>query len=313
MAYKTVFYALGTENTITVEDDYCANVLADIIERVFEIEAKMSSFKAESEISLISQSAGVSPIKVSGDVYNVLEKALEMGDASGGAFDITVKPLTALWNFGRGTDIIPDKSQLDAAKAVVGYINLKLDPEEHTAFLLKNGSSIDLGGIAKGYAADEAKRILLKNGIENALINFGGNVYAVGNDFDKTPWQIGIQNPLSTRGESVLTLDVTNKSVVTSAVNERFFIKDGIRYHHIISPLTGSPAQNGLLSVTIISQSSIIADALSTAIFVLGIDKGMELIRKYKSNAVLITEKGDILTTLKLSPIIKRAEQKPET
>lgn len=297
MSRKTVFYALGTENSITVEEEYSTEALLRVIERVFEIEEKMSAFKDTSEISKITSNAGVCPVTVSEDVFSVLEKALEVSQASNGAFDITVSPLTKLWNFGNGRDSVPEAAKIEAVKGFVGHQNLVLEPKGKTAFLSKSGCAVDLGGIAKGYAANEAKRILLEHGIKNALINFGGNIMAVGNSFEGTPWKIGIQNPLSERGHAVLTIDVSDKAVVSSAVNERFFIKGGKRYHHIISPETGYPAQSGLLSVTIIDECSMLADALSTAVFVLGAVEGMKLIRRYNCNAVFITESGDILST----------------
>ena len=305
MTNKTVFYALGTENSITLEGDGNAIVLSAIIDRVFEIEEKMSAFKSTSELSKITQNAGIRPVNVSDDVFCVLERAREISQTSNGAFDITVRPMTQLWNFGSGKDTVPKKSEIEAAKSSVGYQNLVLDSKEKTAYLCKPGSSIDLGGIAKGYAADEAKRILSEHKVTGALINFGGNILAVGNSFEETPWKIGIQNPLLERGVSALTIDVSDKSVVTSAVNERFFIRNGVRYHHILSPLTGYPAQSGLLSVTIIDERSWLADALSTAVFVLGVEKGMNIIRRYKSDVIFIAKNGDILTTLEQNFYLK--------
>ena len=301
MSRKTVFYALGTENSITIEDEYATEAILRVIERVFEIEEKMSAFKNTSEISKITSQAEIRAVAVSEAVFSVLEKAREISHASNGAFDITVRPLTKLWNFGYGKDVVPEAANIGAAKGYVGYQNLVLESKGKTAFLSKAGCAVDLGGIAKGYAANEAKRILLKHGIKNALINFGGNIMAVGSSFESSPWIIGIQNPLSERGEAAITIEVADKAVVSSAVNERFFVKNGRRYHHIINPATGYPAQSGLLSVTIIDECSMLADALSTAVFVLGAVEGMKLIRKYNSNAVFITESGDILSTFEIN------------
>lgn len=298
MSRKTVFYALGTKNSITIEEEHSTEVLLRVIERVFEIEEKMSAFKNTSEVSKITLSAGFHPVPVSNDVFSVLEKALEISQASNGAFDITARPLTKLWNFGSGNDVVPEKLKIEAAKSFVAYQNLALDSKGKTAFLTKIGCAVDLGGIAKGYAANEAKRILSEHGIKNALINFGGNIVAVGSSFEYTPWKVGIQNPLLGRGKDALIIDATDKAVVSSAVNERFFIKEGIRYHHIINPLSGYPAQSGLLSVTVIDKCSMLADALSTAVFVLGAAEGMKLIEKYNSDAVFITESGDIFSTI---------------
>ena len=300
MSCTKVFYALGTENSITLEED-CADVFGKIVRRVGEIENKMSTFKTSSEISIITASAGKRPVAVSDEVFKVLEKAQEISRASCGAFDITVRPLTKLWNFGHGKSAIPNASELEDAISLVGYSSLILDSKKKTAFLKKFGSKIDLGGIAKGYAADEAKRMLTENGVSCALINFGGNVYALGNSFAGTPWKIGIQNPLSNRGESVLSIEVSDKTVVSSAVNERFFIRGGRRYHHILNPLTGQPASSGLLSVSVIADSSMLADALSTAAFVLGAKEGIKLIRSYGAEVIFITENGDILSSFEIT------------
>ncbi len=300
MSFKKVFYALGTENSITTEDDY-ADVPDMIIRRVGEIENKMSAFKTHSEISIIAANAGKRPVAVSDEVYAILDEALEISRASCGAFDITVRPLTKLWDFGHGKSAIPNASALEDANSLVGYKDLVLDSKNKTAFLKKSGAKIDLGGIAKGYAADEAKRLLTENGINSALINFGGNVVTVGNSFKGSPWKIGIQNPLSLRGQSVLTIELSDKTVVTSAVNERFFLKNGRRYHHILNPLTGQPAASGLLSVSVIADRSMLADALSTAAFVLGAREGIKLIRSYGAEAIFITENGDILSSFEIT------------
>ena len=301
MSCKTVFYALGTENSITTVEDNSADAISKVANRVFEIEEKMSAFRETSEISKIARNAGICPTAVSEDVYFVLEKALEISRASCGAFDITVRPLTRLWNISRGIDSVPEKAEIEAIKGYVGYQSLILDSKAKTAFLTRPGSAIDLGGIAKGYAADEAKRILKEHNIKSALINFGGNIMVLGQSPETAPRKIGIQNPLSERGACALTIDVSDKAVVTSAVNERFFIDKGIRYHHILNPLTGFPAQCGLLSATIIDVSSLLADALSTALFVLGAEQGMKLVRKYNSEAILITDAGDILSSFTLN------------
>jgi FAD:protein FMN transferase len=301
MSSKTVFYAMGTENSIASEEDIPENALSKVVDRVFEIEEKMSAFKESSEISRLARNAGISPVAVSDDVYYVLEKALEISLASCGAFDITARPLTRLWNIGRGNDSVPEKAEIEAARGFVGYQSLILDSSAKTAFLSFSGSAIDLGGIAKGYAADEAKRILREHNIKKALINFGGNILVLGQSPENAPRKIGIQNPLSVRGACALTVDVSDKAVVTSAVNERFFIHEGIRYHHILNPLTGFPAQGGLLSATIIDASSLLADALSTAVFILGAEQGIKLVRKYHSEVILITDTGDILSSLELN------------
>ena len=157
---------------------------------------------------------------------------------------------------------------------------------------------MDLGAIAKGYTADEVKKVLLNNKINSALINLGGNVYAIGTNPDGDDWNIGIQNPLSTRGEYLGTISVTDKSIVTSGNYERFFIKDGIRYHHIFDPKTGYPAEEGLISTTIVSDKSIDGDALSTSTYILGLDKGIKLVESIKGvEAIFVTKDKKVYVT----------------
>lgn len=255
----------------------------------------MSAFINNSDVSRINFLAGKKAAVVSKDTLKVLAAAKEIGIESGGAFDITVRPLMKLWRQGQSGDI-PDNAGITAAKSLMGLQKLMFSDEMNRAFLSIKGGAIDLGGIAKGFAADEAVKIITSAGIKNAVINFGGNIVAVG--FNKRkPWCVGVQNPTAPRGENIGSLFVTDKSVVTSGVNERFFIIDGQLYHHIIDPRTGYPAKSGLLSVTVVAENSMTADALSTAAFVLGEDKSLPLLRKYNCEAVFARESGEIYCT----------------
>ncbi|MBP1745349.1 MAG: ApbE family lipoprotein, partial [Firmicutes bacterium] len=164
-----------------------------------------------------------------------------------------------------------------------------------------------LGGIAKGYAADEVRRILLQHKVSNALINLGGNIAAMGLREDGMPWQIGIQNPLSARGEYIGTIEAADQTIVTSGSNEQFFIRDGVRYHHIIDPRTGCPADSGLLSVTAICRDSADADALTTAIFVSGISESVNMLKSADAQAIFVTESKDLFLTDGLRNKFKRS------
>jgi len=197
-----------------------------------------------------------------------------------GAFDITLRPLAALWSVGKRGSFLPLESQVREALRLKGIDDLIINPEAGSAFLTRPGMAVDLGGITKGYAGDEVRRILAEQGISDALVNLGGNIIALGNNPEGRSWKIGIQNPLLGRGESLAVLDVRDKSVVTSGAGERFFIKDGKRYHHILDPKTGMPAQSGLLSATVVSPYGAVADALATAFFILGPVDSQSLIRR---------------------------------
>ena len=189
----------------------------------------------------------------------------------------------------------------------MNYRDLQLNEKNCTAYLMKAGQSIDLGGIAKGYAADEVRRILLQHKISDALINLGGNIVAMGYREDGLPWQIGVQNPLSARGDYIGTLEASDKTIVTSGSNEQFFISDGVRYHHIIDPHTGYPADSELLSVTVICSSSTDADGLTTGIFVSGISDSMTLLKNTDAQAIFVMQNKDLFLTEGLRNTFKRS------
>jgi thiamine biosynthesis lipoprotein len=185
-----------------------------------------------------------------------------------------------------------------------------------SAALRNKGQKLDLGGIAKGFAADEAKRILIENGVKSALINLGGNILTLGNKEDGSPFRIGIQNPLRQTGQFIGVLSASDRTIVTSGTNERFFVKDGIRYHHIINPHTGYPAQTGLLSVTVVCENSMYADALTTSLFVLGVEKGLKLLEQTGDEAIFITDgnsTGNGMQMIMTKEIIKKFESVNQT
>ena len=178
------------------------------------------------------------------DTYSVIEKAVQYSKLTDGALDATIEPIVKLWGIGTDKERVPSKNEIEEKLKLVNYKDIILDNKNSTVQLKRTGQAIDLGAIAKGYTADEIKKVLLDNKISSALINLGGNVFAVGNKTDGTSWNIGIQNPLDTRGQYLGTISVTDKSVVTSGNYERFFIVDGKRYHHIFDPKTGYPSEN---------------------------------------------------------------------
>lgn len=291
------FYALGTDNCITACGDGCSRPLALAEARIREIEQRMSAFRPGSDVWELNDKAGRAPVRLHEDTFGLLRRAAEFSWRSGGAFDITVRPLVSLWGVGKKKSFVPSGREIGDLLPLVGYRGIKLDKKTLTAFLPKEGQAVDLGGIAKGYAADEARRILLENGVESALINLGGNIVTVGCRPSGELWKIGIQNPLSVTGEYLAVIPAGDCAVVTSGSNERFFLRDGIRYHHILDPRTGWPAQSGLLSVTAVCGSSADADALTTALFVLGREQGMELIEGFGAEAVFLSENLELTAT----------------
>jgi len=226
---------------------------------------------------------------ISDELVDVLNYGLYYSKLSSGAFDITVAPITTLWDFTSGDAVIPAKEAIEKALTLVGYQNISLN--ENTVTFEKDQMGIDLGAIAKGYIADRIKDYLLDKGVKSAMINLGGNVLAVGEKPTGEAFKIGIQKPFADRNEIVATMEIKDMSVVSSGVYERYFIKDDTLYHHILNPSTGYPYQNGLISVTIISKKSVDGDGLSTTCFALGLEEGMKLINSMKDTyAIFITE-----------------------
>jgi FAD:protein FMN transferase len=305
--YEKTFPALGTMNVISASGKNSSQAVAAACERVIEIHGRMSVYEKGSDVARINENSGLGAQKIHPDTFSLLKRSLEFSELSGGAFDITIRPLTELWGFGKKQNYVPTRAEIERALPLVNYRDILLDGKGCTAFLRKAGQSIDLGGIAKGYASDEVRRILLEHGVSDALINLGGNIVAMGHREDSNPWQIGIQNPLSARGQYIGTLEASDKTIVTSGSNEQFFIRDGVRYHHIIDPRTGYPADSDLLSVTVICSSSTDADALTTGIFVSGISDSMTLLKSADAQAIFIMQNKDLFLTEGLRNTFKRS------
>lgn len=274
----------------------------EAIELVFDelkrLENILSFYRDSSEISLINQRAGYEYVHLSKEALYIIKKAKEYSEISGGVFDITAAPLIELWGIFTEKQRVPLSEEINKAKALIDYRNISINDISSTVKLLKKSHKIDLGGIAKGFAADKAVEIYRDNGIKSAFINIGGNVLVLGNKPDGSSWNIGIQNPLEPRGECIGAVAVTDKTVVTSGNYVRYFIKNNIRYHHILDPRTGYPAESGIMSVTIIAESSIDADALSTAAFILGLEEGMKFIEGIKAvDAIFITKDKKVYAT----------------
>jgi thiamine biosynthesis lipoprotein len=271
-------FVMGTVCSVTLYDQAKTQVYRDIFSRLREIEDRMSANLPDSDVTRVNAAAGVASVQVHNDVFDVIERALFYAEISGGAFDPTVGPLVSLWGIGGDDPRVPTQEEIDAVLPLVNWRDVELDRERRTVFLRQPGMALDLGGIAKGYAADEAAALIRQARLKRAIIDLGGNIMTFGVRQDGRPWRVGIQNPLDDRGAYIGIVEVRDRTVVTSGVYERNFEADGVLYHHIFSPFDGYPISNGLLSVTIIADTSIDADALSTAVFVMGYERGMALI-----------------------------------
>ncbi|GIM29698.1 FAD:protein FMN transferase [Clostridium polyendosporum] len=231
-----------------------------------------------SDICKVNAEAGKSPVKVSEDVYKMIELSLYYSKISEDAFDITIGPLMDLWGFSNNSPQVPSDAQIKKKLQLVDSSQVILDKEKRTVFLNKSEMSIDLGAIAKGYAAEKAAQVLRKAGVKQALINAGGNVVVIGMKDGKNPWKVGIKDPRN-GDEIVGILSLTDASAVTSGDYERNFMESSIMYHHILETQTGKPVR-ATWSVTVVAKDSGLADVLSTTLFVLGPEKGLKFIEK---------------------------------
>ena len=268
-----VGFYLDTVITLTAytEDN---QVLKDAMKECGRYEQILSRTIEGSDVWQINH-AGGEPVEVSNDTAAILRCAAEVSGMSGGAFDVTIATASTMWDFTSGGAVLPDAEALTEAVKLVDYTKVRLEGNTVT---LPEGLMIDLGGIAKGYIADQVKAYLEKHGVEHAILSFGGNIVAIGKKPDGHDWKVGIQDIDKPTGEYMLVAANRGGSTVTSGIYERGFELNGVRYHHLLNPKTGWPEQNELASVTILSDGSMEGDALATAAFVLGTEKGLELI-----------------------------------
>lgn len=289
---------MGTIVQLKVYGGNAEKATQKALKRMSDIENKMSVNIETSEITKLNAKAGVAEEKLSADTFSVIEKAVEYSKLTDGAFDATIEPVVMLWGIGTERERVPSKTEIDEKVKLVDYKDIILNAENSTAQLRRKGQAVDLGAIAKGYAADEIKKILIDNKVSSALINLGGNVYAVGSKMDGSSWNIGLQNPLDARGQYIGTVSVIDKSVVTSGNYERYFTVDGVRYHHIFDPQTGYPSEKGIISTTIVSDKSIDGDVLSTSTYVMGLEKAQKLVESIEGvEAIFITADKKVYVT----------------
>ena len=292
---------LGTTVTVRIYEGATETAFKRSFERVREIEERMSTNTTDyssTELIEVNRAAGERPVRVSEDTFYVVRRALEYSRMTDGAFDVSIEPLVDLWGIGTEYAAVPSEEEIAERLEKVDYRKVRLDHEEQTIYLPEEGMGLDVGGIAKGYAAEEVARILREEGIEHALLDFGGNILAIGVKPDGSRWKIGIQNPQESRGEFLGIVEDEAMTVVTSGNYERYFEKDGVRYHHIIDSRTGYPARTGLSSVTIVADDSTEADTLSTAVYVMGVERGAELIESLDGiEAAFVTKARSVYMT----------------
>ncbi len=285
--YEGMFFKMDTQITIKGDGYNMDLATRDILEAIDEIELEMSAHNKNSTLYKLNKEKTA---EVSGDTIKLLRLSQEVAEKSGNAFDIRIKPVMDVWGFGTDFPQKPDETRL--AEALETVKGTEISIENNTVSL--NNGKLDLGGIAKGHATDKAKEILEGyDKINYAVLNFGGNIFTYGKKPDGSKFRIDIDNG---KDGVYATLSLDNAFVITSGGYERYFEQDGVKYHHIIDPQTGYPSENGLVSVTIVSDNGALGDALSTACFVRGLENGMRLAEEYKVGAVFLDENNNVYT-----------------
>lgn len=293
--YSTVCVWANEEFTLTQERK---------IDNIMQsIENTFSRTSSDSELYKVNSEAGKSAVEVSDELFNIIKKSIEYAEASNGKFDPTIGALVDLWDIDpeRGSEFRPPITEkIQDAGALLGYNKVVLNEQDKSVYLPDEGMVLDLGGIAKGYAADKIKAYLVDEGFKHAIINLGGNVLTIGDRYTKTEgWRIGIQDPEANRGSGQFAiLEVSDQTIVTSGIYERYNWYEDRRYHHIIDTETFEPVQNDLYCVTIVTDSSADADALSTSTFALGVIEGLELVESMDGvEAIFVTKDYKIIVS----------------
>jgi len=283
-------FLMDTLVRLRIHDEQPQQILDETFNKLRYLENIFSKTITESDVSKINSNAGQKAVEVSDDTYKLLEEFYQFAEKTNGVFDPTIGPLVSLWGIGTEDQQVPTEEEIQNTLKKVDYRKLELR-DDNKVFLKEEGMSIDLGAIAKGFAADYVLNYFNEKDVDSAFINMGGNVSVHRDKTDDTLWSIGIQDPDQTRGSIIAAVEGEDMSVVTSGNYERYFTKDGIRYHHILNPETGYPAREGIISSTVISNNSSYADALSTSFYILGIEKSFEIAKSMEDiNIVLVTE-----------------------
>ncbi len=289
---------MGTQVSITVVAKTGKEGEAAIDAAMAEVrrfDRMMSLYKDDSEITRVNMAAGKNPVTVSPEMIEMVEAARKISDLTDGAFDVTVGPLVVLWQMRLKQGMAPTATEIEGIKSRVGYHNIVIDKKASTIFLKYPDMIMDFGGCAKGYVADKVAELLKRRGIDNAIVALAGDIRVMGHRPDGSSWRIGVQHPRDP-DRTLTVLELSDKYISTSGDYERYKIVHQKRYHHILDPRTGKPSE-GMESVTLVGDKGAIGDPLTTALFILGSEKGMPLVRKLGYEAIFVDDKGKVVMT----------------
>lgn len=300
---KRAVKLMGSRFDITIVDKDSASAEANIdsvIAEVTRIEDLISDWRPYTQVSQVNNNAGIAPVKVDKEVFELTERAIRLSKLTGGAFDISFAAMDRVWKFDGTMTSVPTPEVIKKSVEKVGYKNIILDKKNSTIFLKLKGMKIGFGALGEGYAADKCKAMMLAKGVKAGIVNGSGDMNTWGNKPDGSPWNIGITDPMHT-GELLAVVPLKDGAVVTSGSYEKFVVFNGKRYAHIINPKTGYPA-TGLISVTVFGPSAEMANGLSTSIMVMGKKAGLQLIRRFPAmRCLLITDEGEYFTSPNLN------------
>lgn len=304
-AHKRIVKLMGNRFEITVVSGDAAWAEAridDAIEEIRRIERLLTTFNDSSQTNLVNQHAGIRPVRVDHEVLELIDRSLKISRLTQGAFDITYGSIDKrLWNFDTAMTSLPDPETARQMVRLINYRNVVLDKEASTVYLKEKGMRIGFGGIGKGYAADRARTLLQQKGVQSGVVNAAGDLVTWGVQPNGTPWTIGIADPDTLHPFS--TLNISNTAVATSGNYEKYAVINGKRYSHTIDPKTGYPV-SGIKSVTILSPSAELADAMATPVMVMGIRVGLDLINQLKNLAcIIIDDAGQLYTSDNIKPV----------
>lgn len=260
---------------------------------ITRIEKLISSWDLNSETSLINKHSGIKPIKVDKELFDLIERSIAISTLTNGAFDISYASMDRIWIYDGSMREMPSEEEISNSIKKVGYQNISIDKEAQTVFLKLKGMKIGFGAIGKGYAADKAKALLIEKGVKAGIINASGDLNAWGKQADGSDWMVAITNPLN-KNKVFSWLPINDSAIVTSGNYEKFISFDGIRYSHIIDPRTGYPS-TGIISTSIMTSNAELADAISTSVFVMGVETGLDFINQLKGvDCIIIDEENKI-------------------
>ncbi len=292
---------IGTLCSVKIFDKQDRSILDKCFKKLEDLEDTLSINKTGTTIDDVNANAGIKPVKVTKEIIDLVEYSFKYSEISGGTFDISIGPLVKKWHIGFDDERKPSNEEIEDAKSKINYKDIIINKDDSTIFLKNKGMILDFGGIAKGYAADCLNTILDENGVKSAIIDLGGNIFAKGKKLDGSEWTVGIQDPDEIRGDSIGKVLVQNKSLVTSGIYEKYFIKDGIYYHHLLNPFTGFPENNDVLSITVISDLSVEGECLTKTLYFMGKDKGLKYVESRKDiDCIYVMKNHDVYISLGL-------------